>query len=192
MRSTAFTLLNLLVLLLLPPEGFAQSQGSITTAPLALSFSIAAALAILLIVSPRLLRFWRTHQINREKGKLLAIRQAAETHAMRREQTLQMQQSLFLEAALAGDTSIRMSMLPPNAARTIEWLRSVAVENYLMLSHLKNVLGDNTLDWHVELLRLIEQEQNRDSFELHLTRQQAIQALNSHLNCLQRSDTRAA
>lgn len=94
----------------------------------------------------------------------------------------------YLNQALSSNMKIMPGMLPKDTFNSIEWLRCIVSENYLSLSYKRKALGENSIDWQVELLRLIKQEQDKESFDLRLTRNQSIQAMNSYLNLLEASD----
>ncbi|NVJ59927.1 MAG: hypothetical protein HWE27_06025 [Gammaproteobacteria bacterium] len=95
-----------------------------------------------------------------------------------------------LNQALNSNMKIMPGMLPKDKYTSIEWLRCIVSAHYLTLSYKRKALGENSIDWQVELLRLIQQEQVRESFELRLTRNQSIQAMNSYLNLLEDSDNK--
>jgi len=142
--------------------------------------------------APRLTEVFRQMQVDRAKLRLLNSKQAAQSHLIKREQQLEQQKQLMFEAALAGDQSVTLSMLHPEQAKSLRWLKRLASEHFSTMKQLRGSLGENTIDWHVELLRLIEQQQQQQAFELSLDRQQSIQFLNNHLSYLEQANARAA
>ena len=69
----------------------------------------------------------------------------------------------------------------------------IVAEHYLNLSFLRMTLGQNTIDWQVELLKLIERELKKDNIpQLALTSSQSVQVINTYLDLLiQREDERS-
>jgi hypothetical protein len=124
-----------------------------------------------------------------QKQRLLNAKQAAEIHAKQRQQVEQRTHELLLEAALSGDLTVTPGMLPKAQANAIELLRCVVTENYLNLSSRRTILGENSIDWQVELLKHIDAAMKQEGIEqLALTKAQAIQVMNSHLNHLEQNE----
>jgi hypothetical protein len=123
------------------------------------------------------------------KQRLLKAKHAADQHVKKRQALERQSHELLLEAALAGDYSITPGMLPKDKAKAIELLRCIVTENYLNLSSRRAILGENSIDWQVELLKHIDAAMKQEGIEqLALTKAQSIQLMNSHLNYLEQNE----
>ncbi len=138
-----------------------------------------------LLVLPKLLNALRARRTLRAQTRLSRAKQQAEDKAMKRLAEQEREQQEILESALNSDLSITPGMLPPHIAQGLELLRCVVTENYLNLQHRRLTLGENSIDWQVELLKLAEKEYAKE-FPTHvpLTRAQTVQAMNSYLTHL--------
>ncbi len=138
-----------------------------------------------LFVLPKLLNALRARRTLREQTRQSSAKQQAEANAMKRQAEQENEQQKILESALNSDLSITPGMLPPHIAQGLELLRCVVTENYLNLQHRRLTLGENSIDWQVELLKLAEKEYAKE-FPTHvpLTRAQTVQAMNSYLTYL--------
>ena len=131
--------------------------------------------------------------IHYQKQKLQLVRTAAESYRQQQLEKARQQSEYLLECAINSDLSITPGMLPEDKAKSIELLRCIVAEHYLNLSFLRMTLGQNTIDWQVELLKLIERELKKDNIpQLALTSSQSVQVMNTYLDLLiQREDERS-
>ncbi len=124
-----------------------------------------------------------------QKDRLLKAKQAADIYVKQRQELTAKTESHLLEAALASDMSITPGMLPKAKANAIELLRCIVAENFVTLSSRRDMLGENSIDWQVELLKHIEAGMKQEGIEqLPLTKAQSIQAMNSYLNHLEKRE----
>lgn len=142
-------------------------------------------LAGLVLALPKIWQRLRDYQVGRHQTCQQSTKNQAEKQTIDHQEQQEKEQRKILESALNSDMSITPGMLPPLIAQGLELLRCVVTENYLNLRHRRLTLGENSIDWQVELLKLAEKEFNQE-FPHHvpLTRAQTIQAMNSYLNYL--------
>lgn len=154
-------------------------------------FAIVAAFLVLAVVLLGYLKpSLKTKLIQFQQQKLQAVRESTELYRQQQEDKMRQQQAYLLECAINSDLSITPGMLPNEKAKSIELLRCIVAEHYLNLSFLRLTLGQNTIDWQVELLKLIERELEKDNIQtLALSSAQSVQVMNSYLDLLiQRED----
>ncbi len=141
------------------------------------------------ILAPSFVSFAHKIWIKREKQKLLQVKLAAQQHLEAKERKQQQLLATTLAAAVNGDLNIMPRQLPRELWRAIDLLRCVVAENYLALQTEKCTLGEDSLDWHVALLKCMKQalaDEQIDPFPL--TQAQTIKVMESHLNHLENID----
>lgn len=123
------------------------------------------------------------------KDRLLKAKAAADTYVKQRRLLACKTEAHLLEAALASDLSVTPGMLPKAKASAIELLRCIVTENFVALSSRRHILGQNSIDWQVELLKHIDVGMKQEGLEqLPLTKAQSIQAMNSYLDHLEQRE----
>ncbi|WP_144393798.1 hypothetical protein [Pleionea sediminis] len=151
---------------------------------------IAIALAISLLVLPKGIKWYRSRKTAPIKRSFILLKSKAFSRKPTSSESQPPQDpKTALEMVLNGESLPANQSIPEDVTDTLKKLQHLVYKNYRNLTQQRMVLGENTIDWQVELLRLAERE--LDSEQLYtqpITRAQMVQAMNSHLRNLMRDE----